>query len=534
MSAAGARERRLDLLHPLISGQRQLNLLTVAIPGLVAALLAALELTSRSLWLDEAATVAIVAQHGAALWHAIAHDGGNMVGYYLLMHVLTGVFGDGAGVLRAPSVIATSATAMLVALLALRSFDRRVALSAGLLAAVSLPLIFWGQNARGYALMVAFATASFISLEAIVTTPEGAATPRASVALYILSAALAIYMGLIAALILAAQLAVLPFARRRARRHALLAIAAIALLCLPLALMALHRGSGQLFWVPPLDGRVLGQAARTLTSAGMPPNFHRTASGTATLILTGALLIAAVVAIALSVRRRMPYGERMAALLIAAWLVVPILFALAAAKAGVQVELARGSALVAPAVALLLAWLLHHPHPQPRLPAALAWSGVALLLALRALQLAPSYGVSPEPWRAVADYVRTSASPSAQCLAFYPQDDRMPFDYYLARGHAPGAARLTPVLPSLAWSTVSPFVERYSSPSRPRLAAIARGCPQLWLIASHEGLRRGPPQSRANYRHYRALLGALALWYPRQRARSFGWAATIRVVRFDR
>ena len=54
------------------------------------------ELTTRSLWLDEAATVAIASQHGSALWHAMTHDGGNMLGYYALLHVLIGWFGDGA------------------------------------------------------------------------------------------------------------------------------------------------------------------------------------------------------------------------------------------------------------------------------------------------------------------------------------------------------------------------------------------------------------------------------------------------------
>jgi hypothetical protein len=158
---------------------------------------------------------------------------------------------------------------------------------------------------------------------------------------------------------------------------------------------------------------------------------------------------------------------------------------------------------------------------------------VAVLVALRALQLAPSYGVSPEPWRTAAAYVRTTPG-TAQCVAFYPEDGRMPFDYYLDQGRAPGAGRLRPVLPGLPWTSVSPFVERYAVPSHSRLAAIARRCRVLWLIASHEGLRRGPPRSRANYRRFRALLAALALWYPRQRARSFGWAAVIRVARFDR
>jgi hypothetical protein len=186
--------------------------------------------------------------------------------------------------------------------------------------------------------------------------------------------------------------------------------------------------------------------------------------------------------------------------------------------------------LVAPAVALLLAWLFRHP----RLPPELGWAALAALVVLRALQLGPSYGVSPEPWSTVAAYVAGSAGPSGQCVAFYPQDGRMAFDYYLQRRRMPGSSRLLPVLPNLPWSSTRPYVERYVTPVRASLATIAGGCPVLWLIASHEGLRRGPPASLANYRRYLALVAALGRLYPSSRERSFGWAAVIRVHRFDR
>ena len=95
-----------------------------------------------------------------------------MLGYYALLHVLIGWFGDGAFVIRLPSVIASGAAAGAVALLGLRLFDRRVALAAGLLTAVSLPLVFWGQDARGYAAMVALVAGSFVAFAAIVDGPR--------------------------------------------------------------------------------------------------------------------------------------------------------------------------------------------------------------------------------------------------------------------------------------------------------------------------------------------------------------------------
>src|SRR5581483_5352178 len=83
--AAAGKERdpRFDAIRP----ERQWRtMLALGVPCLVAAVLCALELSARSLWLDEGASVSIASQHGAALWHAFARDGGNMIAYYALLH----------------------------------------------------------------------------------------------------------------------------------------------------------------------------------------------------------------------------------------------------------------------------------------------------------------------------------------------------------------------------------------------------------------------------------------------------------------
>ena len=71
------------------------------VPCALAAVLVFVELASRSLWLDEGATIAISTQHGSALWHAIAHDGGNMLGYYLFQHGVIALLGHAPGAIRA-------------------------------------------------------------------------------------------------------------------------------------------------------------------------------------------------------------------------------------------------------------------------------------------------------------------------------------------------------------------------------------------------------------------------------------------------
>ncbi len=139
-----------------------------------------------------------------------------MSGYYLLMHVLVGAFGNGLAVLRLPSVIATAATVALVAVIAERLHaDQRMALAAGVLAAVSLPLVYWGQTARGYALMVALVCAGFVAFIALADSPPGAPPARWAWLGYVAAMALAMYCSFVAALVVPVQLLAVLARRRR-------------------------------------------------------------------------------------------------------------------------------------------------------------------------------------------------------------------------------------------------------------------------------------------------------------------------------
>ncbi len=545
--AAGAQPRGGRLVRPL------LLVLVVGVPAVLAAALACYQLGARSVWLDESATVAIASQHGAALWHAIAHDGGNMLIYYLLEHALIGAFGGATWVIRFPSVLATAATAAIAAGLGWRLFDasRRIALSAGLLTAVSLPLVFWGQNARGYALMVAFATGSFLALVVVLQAPADRPAPRAALLAYGAALLGSLYTGLDTVLVVAAQLLLLAAYPQRAREVVSMLVA-VAVLSVPLLVLAANRGQGQLFWVPAPSPAVLSQALTTLTSAGLSPNFHETAVTTVVCIVTSALALAALLVAWREAPRPAPAPLRalLAPLrsplaLPAAWLLVPMLLALGAAFAGEPIELARTSVLLLPAVALLLARVLH----DPALRHGWGFAAVALVLGLRLAVVLPIYGVSPEPWQAAARYVMAVGGPTGgaalsaggrsgasagdrACVAFYPQDGRMAFDYYVRS--TPAAARLIPVLPSTPWSSVTPFVERYTVPSPTALGRIVARCPQLWLLASHEGQRGGTAASRHDLRRYHALVAALAARYRHVSLRRFGYAAPVLVRLFGR
>jgi mannosyltransferase len=502
----------------------------VGLPVLLAAGLTAYRLSTRSLWLDEGASIAIVSQHGAALWRAIRHDGGNMLVYYLLLHVLVDWFGNAVAVVRAPSVVADAVTAGLTAILAWRLVSRRrVALGAGLLCALSLPLVFWGQDARGYALMVTLATGALLAFTVIVQAPGRA--PRTATVAYLVLSLLSMYVSFYAGLILVAELALLPVFRHRARLI-LGCLALVAAGCIPLAVLAIERGSGQLFWVDPVTPAIAAKAGLVLISAGFPPNFHITGITIAATAVTIALALALGIRVVVQQVRshRLAWrGEpvRTSVWITGSWLLVPLVVMLAAAVAGEPVELARCVILLLPVVGLLLAWGLDLPG-RGRF---LGLGAVVLLLVMRALVLAPTYRVTPENWKAAVFHV-ARASRAGDCILFYPQDGRMLFDYY--RRDDPAIQRLSPVLPGAPWSTVQPYVEQYAVPSAGRLAQIERSCPRLWVVASHQGHRPGPLASERDLARYHVLLADLRPAYRHRQHRTYGYAAPIYVTRFSR
>ena len=471
---------------PGAPAKRLWDVAAVAGPAVVAIALCLYQLTARSLWLDEAATVAIASQHGSAIWSAMAHDGGNMLGYYALMHVLVGWFGTGAFVIRLPSVLAAGACAGIVAWLGLRLFDRRVALFAGLLAAVSLPLVFWGQDARGYAPMMALVAGSFAAFAAGVEHPRG----RGPWVVYVVCTGLSMYASYVAIFALPAQLVALAW-RRQAWRQALGAMAASAVCWIPLAVLATTRGGGQLFWIPRPSFTSEKQVVLALTSAGFEPNFHPTSVAAVLAVVTVALLTVAAVRL---VRRDAPWGVALAL----SWLLIPVVMMWVESLVGQPIFTARNLLVALPAVALLLGWVV----AQSRF----AWPALVVLIALRAIALAPSYGTSPENWHAATAYVVHGERPG-DCVVFYPQDARMPFAYY---SHQP----------------VKPFIERYETPQVPS------GCARVWLVASHQGLPTGPSASRAHYARYVALRDELAHRFARSVTRSFGYASVIWVELF--
>ncbi|BCP51627.1 hypothetical protein K32_02440 [Kaistia sp. 32K] len=127
------------------------------VAGLTFALCLALRLSTLgnlALWFDEAITADVV----ATSWPALVADrlaNGHFPTYFAALKAL-GLGGGSEFALRLPSALFDSAAGALVALVALRLSGRIGAIAAGLLYAFYPALIQYGQEARPYALMLAF------------------------------------------------------------------------------------------------------------------------------------------------------------------------------------------------------------------------------------------------------------------------------------------------------------------------------------------------------------------------------------------
>ena len=104
-----------------------------------------------------------------------------------------------------------------------------------MLMAVSLPLVFWGQDARGYAAMIALVAGSFAAFAALLES----GSRRAWLAYAVLTA-LAVYASFVAVLAVPAQLVVLAW-RRDGWRRVVSALAVCAMCWIPLAVLAAIR-----------------------------------------------------------------------------------------------------------------------------------------------------------------------------------------------------------------------------------------------------------------------------------------------------
>ncbi|WP_329028377.1 glycosyltransferase family 39 protein [Streptomyces sp. NBC_00690] len=120
----------------------------------------------QTLWSDEAVTYDMATRSLQEIWRTLATVDAVHGLYYLLMHVVFAVWEPGLVSLRVPSVLATAASAVLVARIGLRLAGPRAGALSGLVLALLPAVQRYAQEGRSYALVSALVTwATLLLLE---------------------------------------------------------------------------------------------------------------------------------------------------------------------------------------------------------------------------------------------------------------------------------------------------------------------------------------------------------------------------------
>jgi mannosyltransferase len=286
-----------------------------------------------------------------------------------------------------------------------------VGAAAALLLAVNAFHIRYSQEARGYALvtlLVSLSTMAFVQFRE---------QPRRWTAVWYVSASvLAVYTHLFAVFVIAAHLFVACFDERVLRKRLLLAQAAIALLCAPLALFAKTKDVGQIAWIDPTSLYGIYDAGAKLSGHG--PVLLTVLFAAAVLTGTGILIT----------------RLNRTSVLICGWAFLPVILALLVSLRK-PIFLPRYLIVAQPALVLLAGIAFAGGR---------SWSGwnyvrvaaFALLIffsgrSVVALYRAP-FDPPPQHWRDLVQTIAAQTRPG-DILVFYHPYMRMPFEYSRAR-----------------------------------------------------------------------------------------------------
>ncbi|MBN1825663.1 MAG: glycosyltransferase family 39 protein [Candidatus Eisenbacteria bacterium] len=226
---------------------------------------------AESFWLDEAYSWRLASADLQSIWAGAVGNRHTPPLYYAILH-LWRVFGDGAAPLRALSAVIGALAVPLFYRLGRELLDRRAGLLAAAAASLSPFLVYYGQEARGYTLLLALILAAAIALLRYVE--RGGAGPAV---LFAAASTLALYTHYYAGFALVAMNLFALFELRRRRAELLLWIAlqaAIVLAYLPWAINLIGAGTGG------------GQGFRRFLFSQIPYSLFRFAAGYGLLPLT--------------------------------------------------------------------------------------------------------------------------------------------------------------------------------------------------------------------------------------------------------
>jgi mannosyltransferase len=451
------------------------NLVLVAGIIPLAVLLALLFLGDKSLWLDEAISVAIALADRSTMWQVISQGEANMGLYYLLLSGWLHL-GQNEFVVRSLSVLFAVLTVPTVFAVGSRLFNKQVGLMAALVLAVIPFFVEYSQEARSYSLVLLLSSLSSYLFVQIVRRPS-----KLILAAYAVTGALAVYAHVFSAFVLAAQAISLPFLHRSAIpwKGLLVSWAAMVVLIIPLAVSILSSSAHNIDWA-------LRPGIRDLY--GLFPTF------TFGKLLLLAFLIPCLAAFTYAVRHwlKSRTGTKTwhyAFLL--SWLFAPIVLAFGISQ--IKPMFAPHYLIIClPPLALIAAagiWRM------PR-----RWMSIACLVLLLALSVRQVYYwytyYEKEDWRGVSSYVLSRAK-EGDAVIFYSPDISTGFDYYKGRlsWSAPYPTSV-PYFDPVEYPVSNPILNvpvGYAQGGRlpdpdPNLATRLAGYDRVWLILSHDQL----------------------------------------------
>ena len=447
-------------VHGFLTSTR---LLLLGVVG-TALLLRVLFLGTKSLWGDEAISVATARLDWSGFVDLLATHNPNMLLYMLLLRLWL-VLGDSEWIIRSLSVIPAVVTVPALYRLGDVLFGRRVGLFAAAILAVNVFHIGHSQEARSYPLFVLLVTLS--TLYFVKGTEEPS---RKNWLGYVVASALAVYSHLFGVLLPIAHWVSLAFMqpRRIPWKSLIMSTAAIGILCAPMAIFLLNRSDWDLGWYT-LTPRPFSVVRR----------FYVLAGGAAPLVV---YFLASLLGVAAAVRswraswatvQGWRYG------VVVAWLLVPMAIAYAASFVS-PTFISRYLSVSLPALVLLVACGIAQIRRTVAQVAAVAVFAVVAAYAIGTYYATPS----AENWRDAARFLLSRADPT-DAVMIYAAPERPAYEYYRRRlgGPSTGPMVVFPADPKGGvWEAGSVSERR---PDDALLEAVASRYQRVWLILSH-------------------------------------------------
>ncbi len=399
---------------------RRATLALLAVPTAVAAVLVLWGIGHESLWRDETASATIAGRPLGSLWHVIVGHEANMALFDAVLHPWQWL-GHGDGFLRLPSAAFAIATVPVTMLVARRLAGDVAAAVAGAVVALNGFVLIYGQQVRGYALVMLLAALAALALLRALERRR----PR-DWALWALTLAALPYAHVLGVLIVVAQvasLALYPW-RRLPIRAVLAGLVAVGVAWLPLAAFMAAGDHNRTSWVGPLGIDVLRQTVEAL--AGDLTMFI--------ILVVAAVIVAAGLASTLWRDRALSEtGWRLALPL--CWVVLPpVLLGIICLAQDTWVD--RYLIGIVPAFGVLAGVAVTVVRDRAGTVVAAVLAAVVGVGALHAAGRQPHPNPSGEDLRGAAALVAARTRPG-DALVYAPAFSRVGLDYYLDREGGP-------------------------------------------------------------------------------------------------